>query len=140
MATQKGTVGTVFGVKLTSVTVNGGTHEVIRTYNYSREADTKEVRGLTGDVNNITYYNYRERLTVDIILTGTTMAAALADFVLLPKPGDDCTIVATDDTQVAASTTQFIVESASKVATQDDHGTMSISLVRYTNDLNTVDS
>ena len=141
MAVQKGTMGGVFGIKATSITapaVNGATHEVIRTYNYSKEADSKEIRGLTGDVVSMTYYNARERLQVDIIVTGATLAAALADFILLPAVGDDCTVIATGDTQIAASSTQWIVEAASKVATQDDHGTMSLTLVRYTNDLNTV--
>lgn len=139
MATQKGIVGAVFGVKVTSVTVNTKTHEVIRTYNYSKEADTKEIRDIDGDVNNVTFYNIRERLTMDIVVTDATNTAnALTDFVNMPAPGDDATLdVTAGDSQLSTASASFIVESAGKVASQDDMGTMSLTLVRYTNNLTT---
>ena len=144
MATQKGTVGTVFGIPgTTTITVNSKTHEVIRSYNYSKEADNVELRNNTGDVINLTHYNQRERVTLDVLISDTTnMAGALTDFNALPAVGDLAEIAsASGDTQIVSAgdaSNDWIVESASKVATQDDYGTMSLGLVRYSNDLDAI--
>ena len=143
MATQKGTVGGIFGIPgSTSVAMGGQTFAVVRTYNYSKEADTKEVRNASGDVVNMTYYNARERISLDLIVNGTTLAAALTSFNVLPVVGATVDITSTSgDSQIDSAgdtSDEWTVESASKVATQDDFGTMSITCVRWTNDLDAI--
>ena len=146
MATQKGTVGAQFGIPGTPSIAVGDADPltIIRTYNYSREADSKEAGGLTGDVISSVFHNVRERMTVDVLVTGTAMSDALALFVdACRAPGTDVEITGLTDTQADSEgdgSDVWHLESVGKTATQDDFGTISLTLVRYAVDLNALNT
>lgn len=144
MATQKGTVAGVFGIPGSpSLTIGDADPvTVLRTYNYSKEADSKSSGDNDGDAQCVVFYNTRERLSVDIVVHGADQAAALASFVDMARdPSTLCELTGITDTQVVTAgdtTNDWILETVSRVASQDDFGTCTVNLVRYANDLDTV--
>ena len=143
MATQKGTVGAVFGLPGSPVlSVGTSVFSVLKTYNYSREADTKDALSDSGNLTLRAIYNKRERMSVDILVDGSDQADALSAFITLPAVGDVVELTTTSgDTQIETSgdaSNEWRVDSASKVASQDDFAVMTLGLVRWTNDLDDV--
>lgn len=144
MSVQKGT-GLVWG--LAGVALSGtGVYAtgIVQSVQYNLGGDEAETRGNDGNVRNIVFYAGKEDMTVEVIPSGATLAAAKACSIL-PARGADVTVADSDDTgsQIVGSGTSdgtgtYIFVSGTVNKRVDGACTLTMVLRRYENHLATV--
>lgn len=130
-AIQKG-VGVVWGISTTGYTYTGSGTLRTQTQGINHEADSDETRDENGEVINETTYNLREQVTLAVVPSGATMAAA-ATANILPKPGDEIKIIDPGDPDVGSATPgkSYSVLSASKAKSNVARVTIDITARRW---------
>lgn len=120
----------LFKIDSTTTAGNTGTFASgkVQSVSYEHGADKAEVKGDDGEVKSVIFSNVNERITVEVVPTGTTIALAVASNVL-PAIGADVTIVDTGDSELNAAV--FMYESGSKRRTVDGAAVLTMNLVRY---------
>lgn len=105
---------------------------------YNREADEQEIRDADGEVVNLTIYNARDVIDIEVIPIGATLAAAKANNVS-PTYGELVTV--TDESsgghgQVpGANGGNYICVGASQTSTNTGEVRISMSLRAYSTDI-----
>lgn len=134
---QKGASG--FGVVWSLGTSVSGTGVAatssVQSVDFAEEADTKDIKGADGATKCKVFSDQRQTLTIEVVPTGATIAAAkLCNIV--PALGADITITDADDAEVAAST--WICTGASKRKTIDGEVRITMNLVKHGDTLSTI--
>ncbi len=127
---QKG-VGVVWGISSTGITYTGSGTLRIQSQALSKSADEDETRNEAGEVVNHTTYNLREEISLTVVPSGATMAAAKASNIV-PDPGEELKIIDTD-LEIGASSPgkSYMVISASMNKTNNGKATIEITARRY---------
>lgn len=88
------------GIVLTNTTLNP------QSVRHSKESERAMIPNYAGEDVAQVFFNAKEVMTVDVIPTATTAAAIAASVITLtPNPGTQITVVDTDDTSAAGSST-----------------------------------
>jgi len=144
MSVQKGT-GIVwslpnFALSGTGVYATG----IVQSVSYGLGGDEAETKGSDGVVKSLNLYNRKEEITVEVVPSGATLAAAKA-CAILPDLGADITVADTDDTgsQIIGSSTgdgtgTYIFISGNVNKRVDGATTLTMVLRRYETHLATV--
>jgi polyferredoxin len=133
--TQIGTVGVVWGIP-GGLTMTGVlTAFQPQSLNFNRESDVAEVRNSRGATTTKIYYNKRRSISIEVVVTGSTLAAAKTNNVC-PAVGTVVTIADTatpdDDTQLAElHSGKYICERSSKAMSATSEVRLSMDLVQY---------
>jgi hypothetical protein len=133
--TQLGTVGVVWGIP-SGLTMTGVlTSFQPQSLNLSREADTAEVRNARGQTVTRVFYNKRRSISIEVVVTGTSIAAAKTNNVA-PAPGTIVTIADTatpdDDSQIAElHSGKYVCERASKSMSTTSEVRLSMDLTQH---------
>ncbi len=93
MSLQKGTVGVAWSTSVGATASGMGTF-VGQSADYTRGGEEKKIRGLDGVTVNRTFFDGLEKLTLEVIPTGATVALANTASVL-PARGTDVAITDT---------------------------------------------
>jgi hypothetical protein len=141
MSIQKGT-----GIVWSLVTALSGTvfaSGIVESVEYELMPETDEkTYGADGKIKNRTFSDVTERITVTVIPTGATIAAAKSSNVL-PAIGADITVTDADDTEIAGSgssdgTGTYIFVGGNKSKQIRGKGTLRMTLDRHETHLATV--
>lgn len=139
MSTQKGTFGVVWAL-VTGVSATGlGTCQV-QSADFGVESDLKEIKGADGDTKCIIFSDSKESLTIEVVPSGATIAAAKTASIL-PVPGADVAITDADDSEVvgsAGASNRWHFISGSKRKTIEGEVRLTMTLRRYATDLPTI--
>jgi hypothetical protein len=100
----------------------------IQSISYELNGDVVEVKDDNAAVAAVVLANDIENLTVEVVPTGSTIAAAVANFIL-PARGADVTITDTVDGEINSAVFMFI--DGSKNRTVDGVGTLTMNIRRY---------
>lgn len=87
MATQYG-IPINFGFATTTdgITITGISGYLLQSADHTKQADIFEVRDADGDMANRTFYNFNDEASLEVIITGTNLAAAITN-TALQTPG-----------------------------------------------------
>ena len=130
--------GNNIGVAYTDMTK---TENLNQSTSYTREADEQEIRDADGEVVNLTIYNARNTIDIEVIPIGDTLATAKANNVS-PTYGE--LVYITDESSgghsqvpgAATHTTKYICVGATQTSTNTSEVRISMSLRQYVaNDL-----
>lgn len=127
--------GNNIGVAYTDMTK---TENLNQSTTYTREADEQEIRDADGEVVNLTIYNARNTIDIEVIPIGATLVAAKANNVS-PAYGEQ--VVITDEssgghTQVpGAHSGYYICVGATQTSTNTGEVRISMSLRAYSTDI-----
>jgi hypothetical protein len=131
--TQLGTVGVVWGIP-GGLTMTGVlTSFQPQSLNFTRESDSAEVRSARGATVTKIYYNKRRAISIEVVVSGTTLAAAKTNNVA-PEPGTIVTLAdtASDDAQLTElHTGKYVCERASKAMSVTSEVRLSMDLVQW---------
>lgn len=151
MSTQKATKAVVWGnnIGIVYTPTSGGsefdsaTDGLPQSSTFTREADEQEIRDYEGEVVNLTIYNKRNTLEIEVIPVGTTLANARTANVC-PDYGDLVTISDNDgghtqlDASATSNTGKYICVGSSQASTNTGETRINMSLRVYeANDLTT---
>ena len=127
-------LGVVWGANLFSAvaatpnTTYGTATGKVQSVSYEHNSEKVEVKGDDGEVQAVIFFNTTEKITVDVIPIGATIAAAVTNNVL-PTIGSNVTITDTADSEFNAAV--FIYDGGSKRRTVDGAAVLTMNLVRY---------
>lgn len=139
-STQKGTTGVVWSYGDTAVTGTGISTHNLQGTNYTLGSQQKRILGADSVPATRVFYDTLERITIDVIPTGATIAAAKTANVL-PSVGGDVEIASTADTEIAgtvAGNTKWHFIGGTKRMTVDGEAVLTFELERDEADLDTV--
>ena len=124
--------GNNIGVAYTGMTASDNLNQ---SASYTREADEQEIRDANGDVVNLTIYNERSTLELEVIPIGTTLELAKSANVS-PAYGDQVVVTDTSSgghSQVAGyKSGNYICVGATQTSTNTGEVRISMSLRAYT--------
>ena len=144
MSVQKGTglVWSLPGFSLSGTGVYGA--GIVQSVAYSRGGERSDVKGADGVTVTKVFFDGKETLTVEVIPSGTTIAAAKGN-AILPARGADVTVDDSDDTEQVITgsgsgdgTGTYIFIEGSINKRVDGHVTLSMTLERGEKHLATV--
>ena len=120
----------LFDPSITGTGTNTGAYATgkVQSVKYDHGADKVEVKGDDGDVKAVVFTNVVEKITVDVVPTGSSVANAVSSNVL-PAIGQDITIIDTGDSELNAAV--YMYESGSKNRSVDGAATITMNLCRY---------
>lgn len=113
---------------------------VVQSVSFNPTAKKTEVTGADGATVTEIFSNHMENITLEIVATATsgtnTLANAVTQTNLTPKPGDDLTVVDTSDTEIASAggasaPSYYIIDSATKTRTVDNVPRWTVNAHRY---------
>lgn len=131
--TINGIVGVVWGIGVTGLTGSGISTFVPQSLQFSAEADEAEIRNGKGQVVTDIFYNQRHTITIEVIPTGATIAAARTSNVL-PAPGAIITVVessAEDAELTGTNSAKYIFVRGSKSKSNTGATSISMELKQY---------
>jgi hypothetical protein len=131
--TINGTVGVVWGIGVTGLTGSGISTFAPQSLQFSAESDEAETRNGKGQVVTDVFYNQRHTVTIEVIPTGSTIAAARTNNVI-PAPGTIITIVessAEDAELTGTNSAKYICVRASKSKSNTGATSISMELKQY---------
>ena len=125
--------GNNIGVAYTGMTASDNLNQ---SASYTREADEQEIRDANGDVVNLTIYNERSTLELEVIPIGTTLALAQSKNVS-PAYGELVTVTDTSTSNghsqvVGDNSGNYICVGATQTSTNTGEVRISMSLRNYT--------
>ena len=124
-------IGTSFVAAGTGIGTTGGTNNP-QSVKFSVEAEKRiKVDNSQGETIAEAFANQMQKMTIDVIPTGTTIAIAKAQSIL-PEPGAVVTITDTDDPEAAAlNSGKYIFISGTKNRSNGDVVKMTFELEQY---------
>src|SRR5688500_18707126 len=93
---QTGVVGEVWGLGTTSATGTGIGTIQLQGLTFARESERATIKGPTGQDKVNIWFNHKNRLTLEVVPSGTTIALAKAANIC-PLPGTVVTVTAGDN-------------------------------------------
>ena len=99
----------------------------VQSVKYDLDGKTAEVSDENGDCAAVIFFADTEKITVEVVPSGATIAAAVLNWIL-PARGADVTITDTVDTEI--TTKVFMFMRGTKNRTVEGVGTMSFELER----------
>jgi hypothetical protein len=128
---QKGSA--VFWSIATTASATGLGAGLIQSITFTPSATKTEVKGADGATKTEVYSNAMESITLEIIPNSATSIALGGAACTLPEMGADLTVVDSVDTEIAgASTTVYIVDTASKSRSVDGVAKLNLTAHRFT--------
>lgn len=109
MATVLGTAVN-FGFQGTNGITGLATGYLLQNVDHTKQADVEEIRDADGDVNSRVFYNANEQATLEVVVTGTNLAASLTN-TTLQAAGTIISITACTSAQDLVQT-NWVVESS----------------------------
>ena len=100
----------------------------IQSVRYNLGGDVTEIKGDDAEVKAVIFSNSIENMTIEVVPTGSTIAAAVANFIL-PARGADVTITDTVDGEINSAVFMFV--DGDKNRTVDGAGTLTMNIRRY---------
>lgn len=129
--TVNGVKGVVWGIATGMSGTGVTTSFESQSLQFSAEADEAEIRNGKGQVVVDIFYNQRQTITIEVIPTGATIAAARTANIL-PAPGAIVTVTDTEDTELAGTNAgKYICVRASKSKSNTGATSISMELKQY---------
>lgn len=126
-----GTRGVVWGIATGMSGTGVTTSFAAQSLQFSAEADEAEIRNGKGQVVTDIFYNQRQTITIEVIPTGATIAAARTANII-PTPGAIITITDTEDTEISGTNAgKYICVRASKSKSNTGATSISMELKQY---------
>lgn len=125
-------VGSSFAYSGTGIVLTNATHNP-QSIDHATESETAEIPNYAGATVAKVFFNPKETMSIAVIPTATTIAAAKASSVM-PAPGAVITVVDTDDTEAAgaaAGNNAWLLVRASKRRSNKAPLEMTFELERY---------
>lgn len=132
MAEVQTGVAVVWGLATGATGTGMGTF-IAQSADFAVEGELIEIRNIAGEVVGQVHYNPKQTLTMEVIPTGATKAAAKSANVL-PLPGTVITVADTDDTEVSGTNAgKYIFLKGSKKKSNTDVTKLTFDLMQYVN-------
>jgi len=128
--TVLGTVGVVWGLGTEATGTGIGAFQP-QSSDFSRDADSVQVRNGKGATIGEVFYDQRKTLTLDVIPTGTNISTA-GDAMIIPAPGTIVTVSdSIDDDVDATHGGKYILVRARKARSNTDVAKLTFELKQY---------
>ena len=95
MATLQGSVSIVWGCAISGISYTGSGSMTSQSESWSEESDEVIIKNVIGETVGIYYYNYRQKVSLNVFPSGSTAN------VVLPAIGSKITITASVDSKIA---------------------------------------
>ena len=133
--TLRGTSPVAWGLP-SGLSITGFTTILPQSFTYRRDADEATVRNSAGQTVTEIWYDKRESLSIEVVVSGATIAAAKADSIL-PASGDIITIgdsATPDDAPnlTASNAGKYVCVSAQEVGSNTAERRVSLELRQRT--------